>query len=321
MVGGMGCHRQSDERTGKESKMAGKDMTEKALEAYNDVFADIVNNLVFHGRQEVAEEELEQGRERSVYQGEKGLREQERDTSKYWRRNSIRIAYIGLENETEAENDMPLRVMGYDGAAYRDQIRYEKDAEGKRKQSLQRYPVVTLVLYFDYEKRWNKPRTLHEALGASLSKELEPYVSDYRINVFDIAWLSEEEVAGFHSDFRIVADYFVQMRKKGTYEGTETDVRHMREVLQLLGALTDDDRFGKVMGSEKKGDEPKNMCEVLDKIERRGMERGIEQGIETINQLNARLIKENRIADLERSITDSTYQARLLAEMFPQTDR
>ena len=95
----------------------------------------------------------------------------------------------------------------------------------------------------------------------------------------------------------------------------------MREVLQLLGALTDDDRFGKVMGSEKKGDEPKNMCEVLDKIERRGMERGIEQGIETINQLNARLIKENRIADLERSITDSTYQARLLAEMFPQTDR
>ena len=228
-------------------------MTEKALEAYNDVFADIVNNLVFHGRQEVAEEELEQGRERSVYQGEKGLREQERDTSKYWRRNSIRIAYIGLENETEAENDMPLRVMGYDGAAYRDQIRYEKDAEGKRKQWPQRYPVVTLVLYFDYEKRWNKPRTLHEALGASLSKELEPYVSDYRINVFDIAWLSEEEVAGFHSDFRIVTDYFVQMRKKGTYEGTETDVRHMREVLQLLGALTDDDRFGKVMGSEKKG--------------------------------------------------------------------
>ena len=45
--------------------MAGKDMTEKALEAYNDVFADIVNNLVFHGRQEVAAEELQQGRDRS----------------------------------------------------------------------------------------------------------------------------------------------------------------------------------------------------------------------------------------------------------------
>ena len=30
--------------------MAEKDMTEKALEAFNDVFADIINNLVFHGQ-------------------------------------------------------------------------------------------------------------------------------------------------------------------------------------------------------------------------------------------------------------------------------
>ena len=34
-------------------------MTEKALEAYNDVFVDIVNNLVF-GRERILESELEQ---------------------------------------------------------------------------------------------------------------------------------------------------------------------------------------------------------------------------------------------------------------------
>lgn len=50
--------------------MAEKDMTEKALEAFNDVFADIINSLVFHGRKQILEDELEQGRERSVYQGE-----------------------------------------------------------------------------------------------------------------------------------------------------------------------------------------------------------------------------------------------------------
>ena len=85
--------------------MAGKDMAEKALEAYDDVFADIVNVLLFHGKRRVREEDLEQGRERSVYQGEKSLREQERDTSKYWRKNNIRIACIGFENETEPEDD------------------------------------------------------------------------------------------------------------------------------------------------------------------------------------------------------------------------
>lgn len=102
-------------------------MTEKALEACNDVFADIVNCLVFRGREKVLEDELEQGRERSVYQGRKALQEQKRDTSKYWRKNHIRIAYAGFENEAESEDDMTLRVIEYDGAAYRDRISYETD--------------------------------------------------------------------------------------------------------------------------------------------------------------------------------------------------
>ncbi len=56
--------------------MGKKDMTEKALLSFNDVFADIMNNILFHGKQVVREGDLEQGRERSVYSGEKGFREQ-----------------------------------------------------------------------------------------------------------------------------------------------------------------------------------------------------------------------------------------------------
>ena len=78
--------------------MAGKDITEKSLEAYNDVFADIVNVLLFDGRGYVKEDELEQGRERGEYQGENGIREYERDSSKFWKQSNIRIAYFGLEN-------------------------------------------------------------------------------------------------------------------------------------------------------------------------------------------------------------------------------
>jgi hypothetical protein len=36
--------------------MGTKDMTENYLEAYNDVFADIVNVLLFHGERRVAED-------------------------------------------------------------------------------------------------------------------------------------------------------------------------------------------------------------------------------------------------------------------------
>lgn len=285
--------------------MAEKDMTEKALEAFNDVFADIVNNLLFHGRKRLLEEELEQGRERSVYQGEKALREQERDTSKYWRKSSIRIAYIGLENETEAENDMPLRVIGYDGAAYRDQIAYGLDEGGRRKKARDRYPVVTLVLYFGYKKRWDKATTLYEAIGKNVDDDLTPFVNDYHINLFEIAWLTDEQVLGFQSDFGIVADYFVQMRKTGTYNGSDKDVRHMREVLQLLSVLTDDSRFFKTIDLSER-DEPKNMCEVLDRIENKGREQGdMNRAKKVAFKLNKKGLSLEDIADILEINTDT----------------
>ena len=188
--------------------MTDKDMTEKNLESFNEVFADIVNGFLFNGEPKVDADTLEQATTKSVYKVDQKIREQERDTAKYWNDVNIHIAMFGIENETEPEKDMPLRVIGYDGAAYRDQLYYVKDENGKRKlNDNPRYPVVTLVLYFGYEKHWNKPVTIYDALD-KIPEEMKKYVSDYRINVFEVAWLSDEQVAKFKSDFRIVADYF-----------------------------------------------------------------------------------------------------------------
>ena len=188
--------------------MTDKDMTEKNLESFNEVFADIVNGFLFDGESKVDADTLEQATTKSVYKVDQKIREQERDTAKYWNDVNIHIAMFGIENETDPEKDMPLRVIGYDGAAYRDQLYYVKDENGKRKlNDNPRYPVVTLVLYFGYEKHWNKPVTIYDALD-KIPEEMKKYVSDYRINVFEVAWLSDEQVAKFKSDFRIVADYF-----------------------------------------------------------------------------------------------------------------
>ena len=224
-----------------------KDVTEKALEAYNDVFADIVNVLIYKGEEVVSENELEQGKDRSVYAGEKDLREQERDTTRYWKQNNIRIAMFGIENETEPEDDMPFRIIGYDGAAYRDQIRYEKAEGGKRKKVLDRYPVITLVLYMGYEKRWDKAKSIYEVLGDRVDPAFGKYVHNYPINLFEIAFLPDEVVSAFKSDFRFVADYFVQMRKTGTYTGSNEEMVHVKEVTQLLTALTNDIRFAEAV--------------------------------------------------------------------------
>ena len=63
--------------------MGDKDLTEKILEDYNDVFADIINVLLFNGQQKVKPTSLENSAVHSQYKAEDNkLHEQERDVSK-----------------------------------------------------------------------------------------------------------------------------------------------------------------------------------------------------------------------------------------------
>lgn len=76
------------------------------------------------------------------------------------------------------------------------------------------------------------------------------------------------------------------------------------------------------------------MCEILDKVENRGIaigekrgeirgekrgeirgeKRGREEMADEINQLNAILLKQNRMDDLRRTLADRNYQRQLMTE-------
>ena len=163
---------------GKEvDRLGGKDISEKILEGYNDVFSDIVNVLLFDGKEVLLPDELEDQAPRSYYKTDGKLHEMERDVAKRWKKGNIRIACVGIENQTNPDPDMPLRVMGYDGVEYRAQLLADHTA-GKN-----RYPVVTLVLYFGHKKHWDQPLRLKERLD--IPPEFEPYVNDYKVNLFE----------------------------------------------------------------------------------------------------------------------------------------
>lgn len=253
--------------------MAQKDIAEKTLEAFPDVFADIVNVLLFSGRQVVKEDELEEESPNSVYKADGRLHAQERDIAKYWKNGLVRIAFFGMENQTDPDPDMPLRLMGYDGAAYRAQLLSDKEGKNAR------FPVITLVLYFGYDRRWNQPINLYGCLN--VPEELKPYVNDYRMNLFEIAFLEDEVVKKFQSDFRIVADYFSQMRKNKDYVAPDATIRHVHELLQLMTVMTGDNRYENAYSKEMERGQT-TMCKVLDKVENRGIEKGIEKGIEAL---------------------------------------
>lgn len=228
--------------------MKDKDITQKMLEKYNDVFADILNVLLFDGKDVVDESSLSDALPMSMLKIGSNVRLQERDIAKYWQNSKINISLFGLENQTRKEN------------------RYKE-----------KYPVITLVLYLGYDKRWNYPTTLLEILN--VHNEIKSYVNDFKINLFEIAYLDRVKIDLFKSDFKILADYLYQMRTKRDYTADKTTIEHVEELLYLMSAMTGDNRFEETI-NELKGKENVNMCEVLDRVEARGVERGRLEGIE-----------------------------------------
>ena len=275
-----------------------KDITQKALEMYNDVFADIINVLLFKGENVVTEDSLTDVLQESILKIDGGIRAQYRDIAKYWYKSKIKLSMFGLENQTKPEKRMPLRVFGYDGTEYVKQAKKENNKEVL-------YPVITLVLYFGYNSRWNQPKSLFELL--EIDERIKPYVNDFKINLFEIAYLDREKIDMFKSDFWILADYLYQMRVNKDYVASDTVIEHVDELLMLMSAMTKDYRFEWTI-NEVKGKEHVTMCEVLDRVEARGREEGIKEG--TVNILIS-LVNDGIL-----SIADAAKRADMSEESF-----
>ena len=282
--------------------MQEKDITQKMLERHNDVFSDIVNVLLFGGKKVVEEETLFDAVTDSALKIDGRVRFQDRDVAKYWKDSQINIALIGIENQTNPDKFMPLRVMGYDGLEYTRQVRKECNSESK-------YPVITLVLYLGYDKKWTYPKNLFGVLD--IDEELKPYVNDYKINLFEIAYLDRETIDSFKSDFWILADYLYQMRVNKNYVADKKSIGHIEELLMLMSAMTGDKRFEEII-DEANTKEVVNMCEVLDIVEARGIEKGREEGADLISRLNTILAKEGNLDKIIKANTDKKYRNELL---------
>ena len=270
--------------------MAEKDITEKNLEALNDVFADIVNVLLFKGEQVINEKDLEADTTKSMFKADGKIHEQERDVSKFWKNGEIRISILGIENQTAQDSDMPLRVISYDGASYKQQL---LDKNQKK-----RYPVATLVLYFGTEEKWSKAKHLYDCF--EVPEKLKPFVNDYKINVFNIAFLSPKTIAMFKSDFKIIVEYFRAKRLNQKYKGSKEKLKHANETLKMFSALTGDDSFEKVYNEANFMKGGITMCNVVERIRNDGRTEGILEGKANVirKMIDANALTIKQIADI-----------------------
>ena len=259
--------------------MGEKDISEKTLLSYNDVFSDIINALIFNGEDRVTEDDLEEAQTFSQYKADDSrLHEEERDVSKYWNNTGFRIACFGMENQSDPDRDMPLRVIGYDGAAYRSQLLDNVDNNGKPATGKQRFPVVSLVLYYG-TKSWNKLK-LSDCM--EIPDGIGTFFKDYSINLFEIAKLPMETVNKFKSDFRVVAEFFVMTADKNAdYTPTPQTIKHVDAVLKFLRVMTNDSMIDEIYATSLKGTERRAKMEsYFTVLYNRGKESGEAEGKE-----------------------------------------
>ena len=176
-----------------------------------------------------------------------------------------------------------------------------------------------------YDRNWKYSNSLLDLL--EVDENLKPYVSDYKINIFEIAFLDREKINLFKSDFRMLADYLYQMRTTDSYEGDESDIKHVDEILMLMSVMSG---FKNVENIIKVAHERKvsNMKGFFELAEEKGLEKGIElgrtegiekglelgreEGADMVSELNTILAREGNLEKIIKANTDKVYRNELL---------
>ncbi|MCM1193709.1 MAG: Rpn family recombination-promoting nuclease/putative transposase [Butyrivibrio sp.] len=255
-------------------KKESKDVTQKNLESFPDVTADILNVFIYKGKQTVLTSDLYPAPTETEYTAPGAvMRNQLEDISKYeMQAGKIRVQYL-LANQSDMDGKMILRKAGYVGAAYREQ--YDGKVQDK-------FPVISLVLYWG-QGHWSKNRSIRDFFRRKdLSPQIRELIDDIRLHVFEMRNLPPEVREQFQSDMRHVVDYLVE----GNDFKSDRPVVHKEALVRLLRALGGDgnveDTARVLEEMNVKEEDEITMCELFDQYTRRGRQEGRKEGLQAL---------------------------------------
>ena len=163
----------------------------------NEQFADLFNGVLFEGEQVIRSDDLMDvdTEESIIFEHKKYVESMKasRDNIKIRKKSTVydvEFVLLGLESQEHIHYAMPMRVMGYDYAAYKKQYdsntQKYKTAEGlnedeylsRMKKTDKFIPVITVVVYYG-EKKWDGAKSLHGMLN--IPQKMKRYVNDYKM--------------------------------------------------------------------------------------------------------------------------------------------
>ncbi len=301
------------------------DTVTKEFISDNEVFADVVNFMIFDGQKVVTPDSLVEMDSTSVVvpygTDSSGTPVQkERDvvknvTCKMF--SDMVFAIVGIENQTNINYAMPVRNMLYDALTYTGQI--EKAGKSYRKEKVKLsseeflshfkkddklIPVITLVINFSPDK-WDAPVSLYEMIDFK-SDVLKKFVPDYRINVIEPATLTKEQLKKFTTGFREVMEF----------------IKYSEDMYAMQQALAENERFknldrktsnvmrycSKLKIDFEIEEEELDMCKAFEDYKNLGVNEGIEIGRnegrnEGLTRFATYLIKNN--VDIQEIISQT----------------
>lgn len=306
-----------------------KDLSTQELLCQPDVFADISNAHLFKGKRVICPEDLERLPEQMTSRSASGMLQRcISDIRMRYKKAGVNIAIIHVENQTGICNTMPIRDLGYIFSSYNEQIKElkrENRRKGKRcytkeigdEQRL--LPVITLILYYG-KQPWEKPLTIMDLVNVTekYKQILEPFILNHRIHVVQLQKQDSNMIDKYHSDFWHVANYLASCGNKNKQKLFLRDntrkIVHREELLDVMHALSGDDRYQEIRGAVQAMKGEMTMCVIAEELEKQGMRKGVKKGVDKMNQLILHLAEDGRTDEIVLSAKDIVLQKRLMEE-------
>ena len=99
-----------------------------------------------------------------------------------------------------------------------------------------------------------------------------------------------------------MVDYFIHRKSNKDYRPTDhVKFRHADELLKMMASITRDDRFLDVLYDEE-GGKPKDMCEVLDRVEANGIAIGEAKGVDKARLESIKTVMKKLKYDVQQAM-------------------
>lgn len=226
------------------------------------IFADFLNGSLYGGKHHYHENCFENDdTDMSLVDSDKLKTYERRRDVAFKYKNNKEMTFICLENQSQVDELMPVRLLVYDAFRYNKQLQRGNDI----------HYVKTLTFYCG-DREWNYPYNLKEVLKGERDGSQED--NDWKMELIDLKRLEEQNYKVESN--QLLVKYGKMVLKDGRNPEKFRGIKISRQVFILLASLLGTEQLFEY-GIELKEEEV-NMCESLELLMKDGEARGRSEG-------------------------------------------